>query len=245
MNTQIKSLVLAAATTAAALLAAAPAGATSIVYNQPVNPALSGGTYFFSFQSPDSTGIEVADRFTLTQPTTIEALGWAGSWAVYNANQPVQNINGWKIRFYSSSGANTPGFLANPLIQLSVSDVPSTSLGTTNIFPDLVNEQHFGYSADLADFTLPAGEYFLSVQAVLRINQKDATGAQLSSLFFWDHSTPNVDDACVGRDIGSLTWSPAAGDRAFTILGTPIPAPGPGTLALTGAALLLRRRRTA
>lgn len=245
MNTQIKTLVVAASTAAASLLAAAPASATSVVYDQPVNPALSGGTYFFSFERPSGTGFETADRFSLATPTSIEALTWAGAWAVYDLSQPVQNITDWNVRIYTAAGESNPGFLATPLIELSISDVFSTPLGTTNIFPDTLNEQHFGYGADLTDFTLPAGNYFLSVQAVLRVDQQTPNNTQLTSLFLWDHSTPNVDDLSVSRDIGSIPWTPVAGDRAFSIIGTPIPAPTPGAIVLASAGLLLRRRRHA
>lgn len=246
VNTRMKTLVVGTAASAGLILAAGPVSASTIVYNQPVNPALAGGTYFFSFERPNGTGVETADRFSLPTATTVEALGWAGAWAVYDAAQPVQNITGWKVRFYTSAGApptSTPGFLATPLIELSISDVPSTPLGTTNIFPDTLNEQHFGYSADLSDFTLPAGDYFVSVQAVLRIDQQTAENTQLTSLYLWDHSTPNVDDQSVIRDIGAIPWGTVGGDRAFTIIGTPVPGPASGVLVAAGAGLILRRRR--
>ncbi|HEX8877064.1 MAG TPA: hypothetical protein VF777_09970 [Phycisphaerales bacterium] len=245
MNTRMKTLVVGAAAGAGLILSAGTACGSTIVYNQPVNPSLSGGTYFFSFERPNGSGIETADRFSLSTATTVEALGWAGAWAVYDAAQPVQNITGWKVRFYTASAdGSNPAFLAAPLIELSISDVPSTALGTTHIFPDTLSEQHFGYSADLPDFTLPAGNYFLSVQAILRIDQQSAANTQLSSLFLWDHSTPNVDDLCAVRDIGAIPWSPAAGDRAFTIIGTQVPGPATAATVFVGTGLMLRRRRT-
>ncbi len=226
-----------------ALLAASSVEASSLLYNQPAaGDGVCGGSCWTSTLDSTSSGFQTFDNFQLGTSATVNSATWQGFyWNFAGGTNPVSSppTSSWTISIWSNNGG-----------------VPGTQLFSQNVAesaanPNFITDGSFQnatvpayqFTANLSGFVATAGTtYWFSVVS----NQ-----SSLNPLFSWTQGS--------GGDGSSWQWAitdhaltnsgSVAGDRAFSLTGTPYtPVPLPGTLLQLGLGLatlgLVSRRRS-
>lgn len=236
----MNQLATSVATLALAALAgwAAPASA-DVIYG---TSAIGASPRTSDYGTADGFGFRTFDNFTSASNAAIERVSWRGLWFgdLQPAPAPSPLVDTWQIAIHASSGG-TPGAVVWSQ-DVAAAGVGSAFAGTAVLsVGGLYNVNLYDYTFDLSSaFGILGGqEYWISVTAI---------AANFNPMFAILGATGG-DDASWQQTLGAgmsvTSGSSVARDRAFTIEGTLLAVPEPGTLALVGIAVgaLATRRR--
>lgn len=211
--------------TAAALINSV-VGAGTIVYDQPLDAPNLGGGFFSSPQRDAFVPNLHADNFTLSEAADIMTVGWHGFSENFNFPD-LTNMSAWEITIYDDSSFQ-PGNVIHSEI------IPKENTNPTEVGSDTARGVRiFVHDAELsASVSLEAGtQYWISIGAIL----EDPGGDN----WVWHHAVLIDDNSANYDTVEDDGWFNVGFDSAFS-LGV---IPGPGGLAMLGAAGLIGRGR--
>lgn len=110
------------------------------------------------------------DNFVINQEVEITAVHWTGAFfGVFNADPAVRPETDFVVQFLPDAAGNRPD-VSSPIRNFSLDGGQATLNNGTDINENVIGTRGDGgaivrYEADVTPFTLPAGEYWLSIQA--------------------------------------------------------------------------------
>ena len=233
----MKNLRLLGAVCTATLFVLTANAKASTLWDQPLDPSLSG--VFSNFVLGSSMNLQIAENFTLTEPSTIDSISWAG---YYVAPQMLIDPVSFKIRFFEDAGV-TPETPIDSFFQEYDVHVNAVATGDIGVISG-DGGPVFSYAVSLPSLMLDPGTYWVS------ITEAD-TRTPASGFSQWLWSRSDFSGNFAGRRGDLEIWSSAgdntSGDLAMTLTGTVVPIPaavwlfGSGLLGLVGIA---RRKKT-
>jgi hypothetical protein len=219
----MNSTIMIAAGVAAGLLGgAAPAG--GIVYEQALDRD-NLGRGFFSTPQPSAFVPNLhADNFTLEAAADIATVGWFGFSENLNFAD-LANMPAWEITIYEDSSFQPGAVVHSDIISREDTNPVDTGLVIAS------GARIFSHDAELSStVSLDAGtQYWISIGAYLEIPGADN--------WIWQDSVFTDDNSANYDNVQDDEWFNVGFDSAFS-LGV---IPGPGALAMFGAAGLLGR----
>jgi hypothetical protein len=209
---------------------ASPAGA-SVIYG---TTAINSSPRTSDYGTTTGSGWRSFDNFTSASAASIERVSWRGLWFddVQPAPAPNPVVDFWEVAFRTSNGGAPDAVLWSQ--NMAAASVASTFAGTGVLNAGgTYNVSFYDYSLDLPlPFDIAAGEeYWISVTAIAadldpQFAIRGATGGDNASY-----------QQLLGANMSVSQSFARAADRAFTIEGTLLAVPEPGTLALAGIVL--------
>ncbi|HLO41288.1 MAG TPA: hypothetical protein VK176_09715 [Phycisphaerales bacterium] len=219
--------IIAAASTIAAFSAFAGA---SVVASNPQNFGAEFGTGFYSDGEPGYFyEQQVAENFTVSSATNITGVEWAGA-SEYFDYADYTNFTGFRVQIFADAGG-VPGAAVFNQVFSTAATAPAAQ--GTNFFGATVYAQAVSFAA----VSVAAGNYWVSIGAVVVNPFGDA--------WVWADGT-NDDGVAYSTTPNSGGWAAyndGATSGAFSIIGTPVPAPASVALSALAGIIAFRRRR--
>ena len=212
------SLIPGFAVIAALLLGVSGARADQVLVNQPAQSPLQnvGGIYAYNLFDA------ATETFTLSQSSTIDSIGWQGSYATNNPAIPgTADATQFAVFLYhcptgDCNAESFPVFAATEAFTPTQAHETLVGVADPLFLGEPIAVSVYNYQVSYATpFTVAAGTYAL----VLETTIPDETTA-----WFWDGGTAGDGGSFI---FGGGANLPQNFDLAFSVLGTTIPAPTP------------------
>lgn len=181
--------------------------------NQPADDLDAIQTAFSNINSEvGGANRQVADNFTLTEAAVIEQVEWVG--IVYNGGTPA-DIGGFHVLIFSDSN-ETPGVFGVPDEQLypppPAMETPMTAIGAVSLGDgpviSMTQQTHYLYAAPTS-VTLPAGDYWIQISAVM---------SNTDRAFAWArHFGAGGDTRHALKQTALSEWTTGSGDVAWVL----------------------------
>ena len=229
MQISVRSVVL---TVFALVLLPARAQASSIVLYQQVPDFPAPSSFRTSYGTSSQTFFRTSDNFTLTQGGVVTNVTWQGSYQdfVNSQNPAAPNTVSFDIAFWADASGQPGASLLSQTI--AYASVTATLVGFSATGLNVFDYQVALPTPFLAQ---PGTTYWLSIFS---------NSSSFSPLWGW-RSGSGGDGLTFQQNFSTGGSTLTGPDRAFALVGAPVPEPGSVVLLVSGLAAiaLIRRRR--
>lgn len=215
-----------------AITAISAAAGAAVIATNPQDFGSSFGTGFYSEGEPGYFyEQQVAENFTVATASDITGVEWAGA-SEYFEYADYTNITGFRVQIFADAGGVPGAVVFNEVF--STASTSPTAQGT-NFFGATVYAQSVTFASPVTN--VAPGTYWVSIGGVVTDPFGDswvwADGTNDDGVAYTN--TPNAG--------GWTAYSDGASSGAFTIVGTPVPAPASVALSALAGVIAYRRRR--